>query len=265
MLVFLFVSSLFCGCAYTVSECLEFVYSSATILFFQYESFGCFFQILLATLIIRLYITFQGTVYRMSSILIFVFSVIMLLGSVGWLVFSALIIYTELDHDKLYFVAYSVAFLYVIGSVLAVYFFVSNLTEIAKLRERSTKDLNIEPKDIALDIHQQRLSDLSAKYMMLFALAILSTILLNILALFVNNESGLRSSFWSCDLVVNVCLMYLQFCFAKKRYNQCCRCCDRKCRNFMAGRTKTAIHKYSLIKMQNHAKESTSGVSLCTV
>ena len=217
MLTFLFLLSLFCASIYTVIECFQDVHWSDAIFFIQTESFGCFYQTLLATLIIRLYITFKGSAFGMSSILILVFSVIMVLGSVGWIVFSALFVYTGLDHDKLYFLAYFCVFLYVVGGNLAVYFFVSNLMEIAKLRETTMRDPSIDEKDIELNIQQQGLSDLSAKYIMLFALAIVSTFLLNILALFVNEDSGLRSLFCAADLAVNILMLYLQFVFGRRK------------------------------------------------
>merc|ERR1719242_283280 len=115
---------------------------------------------------------------------------------------------------------------YLIGCILAVYFFVSNLHKLAKSRVTSTQILSISPKGIELDQQQQRLSDLSSKYMMLFGFAMTSTILFIILGLCVPLQ--LRFNIFILDLTVNLWCIYLQFSFVSDHYRMCCGWCDGK-------------------------------------
>merc|ERR1719249_498620 len=70
---------------------------------------------------------------------------------------------------------------YFSGCALAGYFFVSNLSKLIKARVTASKEVNTA-KDVELDQHQQKLSDLSAKYMLLFLSSILSTMLIMFLS-----------------------------------------------------------------------------------
>ena len=197
----LFIFSLFTACAHTAHA-------------FQYDgplfievigsmSVGLFFVTLLGTLIFRLYISFRGSVYRMSKPLILIFSVIMVIDSAGWIIFSLFYVYIK----PIPLLGLSLLLLYIIGSILAVHYFVSNLKKVALARESTLQNLNLD--QIKLDQKQQELSDFSAKYMMLFALAIVSTIIADILALLiVNRGSGLRAPIWALDICINLYLMY---------------------------------------------------------
>merc|ERR1719295_2169699 len=133
---------------------------------------------------------------------------------------------------------------YIIGCVLAVYFFISNLSKLAESRSLSLQDIH-SPDDVLLDAQQQKLSDLSAKYAMLFVIPILSTILVIVSIGSVNAASGLWNVFWTSDYCVNLWCLYLQFPFAKYHYNRCCGCCDGHCRNYARQRTRSLIHNNS--------------------
>ena len=261
---FLFVLSLFCALFYTATQYVKHTHMPITIHFFQSLSFGIFFLTLYATLIVRVHIIFKDSTYNMSWTLVIALSVIMVLCAVGWITYSILNVFTRVNRAAMFYFWYSIGLLYVIGSALVVFFFVSNLIKLAETRQTTpittrhlttSMDSSDDLKDIELNYHQRMLSDLAAKYVMLYAQAIASTVLLNIFALLVNNGSGLRSLFWSVDLAVNLWLLFLKFSFAKEHYNKCCRCCDRRCRTVMAGRTKSAIHQYSIIEMQNNEKD----------
>lgn len=267
LLNFMFIFSLFCACTYTASEIIEHVFSDDIplfiILFCEWMCFGFFFVSLLATLVFRLHITFKESTYRMSSALIIIFSVIMVAGSLGWIVLSAVFVYKGMDHIISFSLGFFLVLLYILGSTLAVYFFVERLHKLAQDRETSVKDVhNVEQNDIRLDRMQQRFSDLAAKYMMLFGLAAASTILLNFLSMFVNIKSGLRSQFWALDLFVNLCCLFLQFSFAKDHYKKWCGCCDRKSRNYVSKRTKYAVQdRRRTMSIDWNRRKSTGSIS----
>ena len=117
-----------------------------------------------------------------------------------------------------YIVCLSCFILYAIGSTLAVHFFVSNLSKMV-----STMN------GIASDVEQQKLSNLSTKYMLLFAFAIISTILLTVWSLCVNLE--VRPGVIAFDMCINLWCIYLQFAFAEKQYNRYCGWFHKQCRN----------------------------------
>merc|ERR1711879_470777 len=100
------------------------------------------------------------------------------------------------------------------------------------------------PKDIELDKKQQKLSNLSSKYMMLFGIATSSTILSQILSFCV--EFTLRRNFWILDYTVNLLCIYLQFSFAKDDYRKCCGFCDGKCRDYVSDRNREKILSHSV-------------------
>ena len=256
--VILFILSAICACIYTATS-----FSYEGPLWIELISaicLGLFFVMLLGTLITRFYIIFKDSPYRMSSTLICVFSVMMILGSIGWIISSVLYVYG----DPILLMNYSVALLYIIASALSVRFFVSNLSQMTKARETTLRNLNLDQKDIELDRQQQQLSDLAAKYMMLFAMAMVSTIVLNILALFVNRASGLRHPIWALDMCLNLWCLYLQFYFAERHYKKCCGRCDWKCRGFISARTKSVIRRHSIAmkKIQVKDQETASPSSI---
>merc|ERR1711941_32752 len=114
--------------------------------------------------------------------------------------------------------------------MLAVFFFVSNITKLAQtLRSHS---------DLTADQSQTKWFDLSARYMLLFGFAILSTNFFWILSLGFCDQSALRMPFWITDLVINLWCIYLQSSFAKTHYRRCCGICDDKFRKFRNKRTR---------------------------
>lgn len=248
----LFIFNLFCGCSYTISTFIDIANASPTIEFIQWVCLGYFFQSLLWTLVFRLHTTFKQSTYRMSRRTMLIFIMIMFPGTIGWLIWPALLVYTDTNQWIVLSVVGVLDILYFIGCVLAVIVFVGNISKLMKIGVTTpASPRNLSEKDIKLSIQQQRLSDLSAKYIMLFAMAIASTILLNIVAAFV---FALRSAVWSIDLAVNILMLYLQFITAKVHYQKWCGFCDRKCREFMSKRTKTEIYRHSIVMhgvMQN--------------
>merc|ERR1711879_184277 len=116
------------------------------------------------------------------------------------------------------------------------------------------------PNDVELNRQQQTYSDLSAKSMMLFGIAIMSSILLFSLMFTVEAESGMRAIFLMIDFCINLWCIYLQFTFAKKQYKKCCGWCDRRCKGCMLYRTRRMIHAHDLSMFQKKTSvESADG------
>ena len=245
----LFVSSLCFACTFTIGGLADGGDSLTAMIIecITVVAFGYFFQSLLWTFVIRLHITFKRSQYRMSSLMMTVFKVIILFELFGWIIFCTFFVFMEDTVDPLisFSLGFSLLFLYIIGSALAVYYFVRNMAKMAKARMTSPKALPSK-KDVKLDRQQENIARLAAKYSMLFAFGIFSTVLMNLLSYSVNIGSGLRAPILTLDLCINLFAVYLQFSFAEGHYNKCCRCCDEKCTNFVSNRTRTLIFRHSI-------------------
>lgn len=206
----------------------------------------------LLTFIVRLYVTFKTSEYRMSNKTIIMFTLIMILNPlVGYLAYVAGTIYGNVEFlvPIILCLLTSWFLLYIIGSGLAVHIFISNLSKLAMARLESTRQIP-SPSNIRLSEQQQKLSNLSAKYTMLFMPAIISTIL------FVLLNSTLRYAFGTAlfmillpvDLCLNLWCSYLQFSFANHHYIRCCRRCDEYCRNYTLKRTRKLIYNHFISK-----------------
>jgi len=211
-----------------------------------------FFISLLATLVLRLHITFSKSIFKMTrrkySTFIFLFALLLVLAVMGIAAFgrhetSDLWFHIGMMSFGLFFVSFF------IGSALAVIFFVGNLSKLAKARVDAMRRLHVADNEIALDEHQQRLSDLSARYMMLFFVAFLSTILFvqlsNALGA-VGGHDEVAFAVATPDFCINLLCLYLQFGFARDDFHRCCGCLDRKCRAGVAKRARKVMHKHSV-------------------
>merc|ERR1712141_150719 len=99
----------------------------------------------------------------------------------------------------------SFAVLFIVGTVLAIYCFVSNLSNIAQAHVLSMDYLDIEPEQIGLDKNQQTMIDLAAKYMLLYLISISCTVFALLLTYFVLG-GGLRPS---CFMFTSCCVSVL--------------------------------------------------------
>ena len=212
---------------------------------------------LLGTLVLRLHVTFKGTAMAMSRntvrffVIMFVTEVII---CIVWTV-SAAVYNMQLDAAvsavagvcaTLGLILFII--LYIIASLAAVRLFVLNLSELTRLQATShheLPELSVSPdfktKDISLNAKQQKTLHLSARYILLFFVAISSTILSYFLMVILSTH--MVGIIWSIDLCVNVWCLYLQFAFAANHYRKCCGCLDSCCRSMVLNGAKRAIHK----------------------
>ena len=127
---------------------------------------------------------------------------------------------------------------YLIGSVLSIRLFVVNVIEFTKLQCSSPQTLSVNADDIALNHRQQKILHLSAKYVSLFCVATVSTVLSFGLSLRNLNFVGL---FFSIDLCLNLLCLSLQFSFAADWYQKCCCCWDSCCTAMVQSKAKRMI------------------------
>ena len=134
---------------------------------------------------------------------------------------------------------------YIIGSYLSVRFFVGNLSKLARLQVDAPS-----PKS------QQRFLNLSAKYMLLYFIAILSTMLSFVLFFIVSYELG--GLFGGIDWAFNLFCLYLQFGFADAHYQKCCSRLDSRCRTAISKRMKRDIPMTDMSQSDLHHVCSTT-------
>jgi len=231
------------------------------VVYSQIVLLNLFTTTLLATLVLRLHVTFRETVYKMTANTVRLFVVIFIILFVSGLSWLIALILMFNDHENIdsifglldvgsFFIVYN------LGSFLAVRFFVNNLNKLAVSRVNSQRDVTRTPSADAIQLnkHQQKLLNLSAKYILLFVVSILSTILSTVLVLFVSTE--MADLFVSIDLCINLFCLYLQFAFAAGHYKKCCFRLDSRCRKTVSNRVKRAIHRNALCPPPSTAVDS---------
>ena len=124
------------------------------------------------------------------------------------------------------FASCSGSFLYVVGCALAVHQFTMNLTKISKMQAGSHREFCQNPEDFSLSDKQLTLLHWSAKHILMFFIAILSTVLNVVLFFIVSSECG--CVFTSIDYRINLFGLYVQF--AEHPYLKCCGCLDSRWR-----------------------------------
>ena len=216
-------------------DMIEFIDSANGIFFL------CFLLSLLLTLVTRLYITFKDSALRMSqctvSLFVVLFVVLFILNILNVAGYVLVAVGNEEFGMILHLSAGFVSlFLYIAGCALAVRLFAVNLSKVAKF--------SVDPNDkqsLSLNHKQLRLLHLSAKYILLFFVAVLSTISTAFFILLISRKCG--GLFASFDLCVNLLCLYLQFAFATNSYQKCCGYPDSLCRAAALRRTKMQIQK----------------------
>ena len=264
-LKFMFLLSFLLACittiAFAVSNVLEWLsFPDHQFAIAVYISFGfdcLFLGTLLATLILRLHLTFSSSAYRMCrhTICLFVLVFVILLLLTICLVTSWILIYNDYEHigNILYWSSFfSFMFVYAFGSFFAVRFFVKNMSKLAQRQHDSQREVTLSAEAIALCEQQRKLLNLSAKYISLFVIAILSSILVNILVTVVSFE--MAALFFSFDYCLNLFCLYLQFGCANGHYKRCCSFVDSHFQMAVKNRTRKLIHRISSGKLPTEQK-----------
>lgn len=188
----------------------------------------------------------------MSTLLSSLFLIIMTILSLSAVGFSVLFIvdFSDIDAEAITsMAAIPLGVVYTVGCMLAVYFFLRNLSRLtidtmtANVTTPTNPTSPTIPTAIDLNKRQLKMTALAARYLMLFLMAILSTILSAVIGYAFPLHSGFRLSIQIMDFGPNLLCIYLQFVFAKKHYKRCCGCCDRRCHRLLKTKTKEVIQR----------------------
>ena len=217
-----------------------------------------YFITLLANLVARLHIAFKDSKFKMSRNNKCLFGIIFILLFLICIAFAVGILLQYYYHTfgdysimDLKAVEYRIImgipffFIFFIGSAVSIRLFVGNVFELTTMQSVSSCDLDMNAKDtvardVPLSARQQTILHLSAKYISLFYVASLSTILFVTLSLTHLKFVGL---FTSIDICINLLCLHLQFNFAQKQYEKCCCCWDACCTALVHRRAKKSIFK----------------------
>jgi len=103
---------------------------------------------------------------------------------------------------------------------------------------------------------QEKLINLSTKYVSLFLVASLSSFI-TLFSGFYESSSGLRISLFlvPVDCVVNLLCIYLQYAFVEEKYERYCSKLDWGCKKIMTARWVRAIHSKRRGERDAEAKE----------
>ena len=223
---------------------------------FGYSVYVLTMACLLANLMWRLKLTFEDSVWKMSkrvkNIFLFVFIGVILMISGIMCSYSGFVYIHASENKYLYreyndmlsnliLVCWCVFFAtYTLAAISAVYMFCRNLISLARTRSASINALNAQTTNSS----QQRLVALSAKYLSLFIVAMCSTLMTLFFA--VSRFGGDAASFITIfmlgfDLCNNLVCLYLQYSFAKTRYERYCKRLDFCCRKCIEARLLSTV------------------------
>ena len=146
----------------------------------QQATGGLFYLILLATLVLRLHITFKESTFGMTTRTIYLFSILLIICIIAAIVgiIGFQLQYSNFQETVNIGLWMSLAWLFVywplyfVGSTAAVWYFLGNLSKLTELRITSPRAVTLKADDVSLDSTQQRMVNVSAKYILLFLVAI---------------------------------------------------------------------------------------------
>merc|ERR1719242_1815794 len=202
-----------------------------------------------ANLILRLIVAFKGTIYKMNKtqqtgyLVVFIYLV---LNAFATSVCQLLMLVGEGLTPSIWFqfglgIAFMVAF--AVSALVAVCTFLKNVFILGKSRTVKQIKPFCEEEPIGLNQMQEKLMDLSAKYVSLFILASLSSVI-SMFSGFYESATDLRISLFlvPVDCGVNLICIYLQYEFAVSHYTKCCGKLDRFCKWMMTKIWVGSIH-----------------------
>jgi len=202
-----------------------------------------------ANLILRLFVAFRGSAYEMTvkaqRIYLVVF-VYLVLNAFATSVCQLLMLVGLGITPSIWFqFALGIAFMVVfaVSAMFAVCTFLGNVFILGKARTQKQIKVFCEAEPIALNEMQQKLMNLSAKYVSLFIIASLSSVI-TLFSGFYESASDLRISLFlvPIDCCVNLICIYLQYTFAENQYKKYCAKLDWSCKKMMTAGWVQSIH-----------------------
>jgi len=202
-----------------------------------------------ANLVLRLMVAFQGSIYKMNKkqkkgyLIVFIYLVLNAFATSSCQL--VMLVGLGLTPSIWFQFALGIAFMVVfaVSASVAMCTFLKNVFLLGKSRTvKQIKPFN-EEEPIGLNQMQDKLMDLSAKYVSLFLLASSSSII-SMFSGFYESASDLRISLFlvPIDCSVNLLCIYLQYAFAEIHYNKYCGKLDWYCKRVMTAKWVQSIH-----------------------
>ena len=202
-----------------------------------------------ANLILRLFVAFRGSSYRMPVLYQRGYSIVLVylvLNAFATSVCQLLMLVGMGIAPSIWFqfglgIAFMVVF--ALSAMVAMCTFMSNVFVLGKARTKKQIKPFCEDETIGLNEMQQKLMDLSSKYVSLFMIASISSAV-TLFSGFYESASDLRISLFlvPIDCCVNLICIYLQYAFADKQYRKYCGKLDWSCKKMMTARWVKSIH-----------------------
>ena len=222
------------------------VSAMANLHFLTLVCYLAFFMTQLGTLVARLHITFRRSTLQMTKKTIYFFRFIFILlfiVCITILILTALHTFFGFFKNPKRGIVIWILFwvLFFVGAVMAITLFVLNMFELTKLQCDDLPDLDAKAEDISLNSRQQKTLHLAAKYISLFSMASLASIVCVILHLLPGDYQAIGSIVFPVDLCINLLCLHLQFGFADQCYQKWCCCWDSCCTALVHREAKRSI------------------------
>ena len=212
-----------------------------------------------ANLVLRLFVAFRGSAYKMSVFyqrgysIVFVY---LMLNAFATSICQMLMLVGEgikpsIDVQFALGVAFMIVFF--VSALVAVCTFMGKVFVLGKSRTVEPAKPFCEQEPIGLNDMQQKLMDLSSKYVSLFIIASLSSAI-TMFSGFYESASDLRISLFlvPADCCVSLICIYLQYAFADAHYQKYCAKMDWSCKKLLTAGWVQSIHsmRRSKIRME---------------
>ena len=227
---------------HTINESISMIGMTSAMLF--YFMMMCD---LLATLIIRLWLTFRGSMYQISTakhcILMILLPITILVFFMGVGLYLSCIIISNDIQLRIAWVIYLALIawsFYIITAIFAVSLFAQNMLKLTKLRTSTMKDvLEITRQNTEINKSQCRLIRDTSRYVSLFTLALLSSFVKMFIPIISNTFPYIFGGKFiyltlisgSIDGVINISCLILQYSFCDRVYHKHCKwveCCWKR-------------------------------------
>ena len=206
--------------------------SLAVRLFVLYSGLCLLETAILMSFIIRLHVTFAQSTWKVPKFKLYFAMSLVVLMTVAGILAATLVWFEIITGIHFYIVLLSNLIMFGVISMWTVYKFARNLMTLAKMRSHtlSIRDLAVDQK---LGGKQQELINVSSKYVVLFMIAFIVSVMAHVLMPVLNRNGITATVVWPWYCVVNVLCLYLNHSFAAHYYSRYCQCFDCCCHDKM--------------------------------
>eukprot|EP01083_Nonionella_stella_P139919 427867_1 len=274
----LFCVSVISACLCTLSSalavllCLKLfdeVIASRICILLIYCGYLMLFLSLLGTLLVRLYTTFNHTIYKIScktqSVFIILYIIMIVISVLIVIITAAQVAFDDGNRMRMILLAIN-GFVYVVTAIAAVFVFSNTLMKVTQSHSKTLRNVLVFDADV-LNKSQQKLVTSIARYVALFTLASVTS-LTSLILLFIgfvrvhnrdvahSNWTFVLSMFVAADCAINVVCLYLQYVFATKHYKKYCSYMHSCFKSMFTKQVTHAMEKQYTDKRNARAKQS---------